>query len=257
MAWLGEHSNRESDDAEIVYKEKRAEILRLRDQIISGEITDFDKFLIDYDKRREELKVFEEQKKKEKEAKAETSKEEDDEDMQEDPKGVNHLVGSKGVSDFWSHIILTHESLEEFIEEKDREILKNLTSMFVEQSFIKPSHVTVRMGFKANDFFTNEMLTYTLRFEDGVDEEQIEAVIGTAIDWKHKKMNVTRKRLRKTQKHRDTGKIREVFAYKQIPSFFNIFDSQDAVACTNPQCESHKGQFEQQKVEFANMSKYR
>ena len=44
--------------------------MRLRDQIISGEITDFNKFLTDYDKRRVELKVFEEQKKKEKAAKA-------------------------------------------------------------------------------------------------------------------------------------------------------------------------------------------
>ena len=70
--------------------------------------------------------------------------------MQEEPKSVNHLVGTKGVNDFWSHIILTHESLEEFIEEKDKEILKYMTSMFVEQSFIKPSHVTVRIGFKAN-----------------------------------------------------------------------------------------------------------
>ena len=42
----------------------------------------------------------------------------------------------------------------------------------------------------ANEFFTNEMLTYTLRFEDGVEEEQIEAVVGTTIDWKHKKLNV-------------------------------------------------------------------
>ena len=51
--------------------------------------------------------------------------------------------------------------------------------------------------------------------------------------------------------------MRTVYAHKQVPSFFNIFQSLEAVACTNPKCERHKGQFEQQKVEFANMSKYR
>ena len=96
-----------------------------------------------------------------------------------------------------------------------------------------------------------------LRFEDGIEEEQIEAIVGTPIDWKHKKLNVTRKKVRKVQKHRDTGQVRIKYEYKQSRSFFNIFESQEAVACTNPKCEHHKGQFEQQKVEFANMSKYR
>lgn len=31
----------------------------------------------------------------------------------------------------------------------------------------------------------------------------------------------------------------------------------EAASCTNPTCKSHKGQFEQQKAEFAKMSKYR
>ena len=31
LAWLGEHLNRESDDIEIEFKEKRAKILNLRD----------------------------------------------------------------------------------------------------------------------------------------------------------------------------------------------------------------------------------
>lgn len=51
LAWLGEHCNRESDDAEILIKDKRAQILKLRDQIISGEITDLSDFVANYDKR--------------------------------------------------------------------------------------------------------------------------------------------------------------------------------------------------------------
>ena len=80
------------------------------------------------------------------------------------------------------------------------------------------------MEFTENEYFTNTMLEYTIRFEDS-EEEQIEAVIGTNIDWKSKKKNVTQKKVKKTQKHRDTGEIRTVYAHKQKPSFFNIFKS--------------------------------
>ena len=77
--------------------------------------------------------------------------------------------------------------------------------MHVEQQFIKPSVVTVRMDFRENEFFSNQSLEYTLRFEDSSDE-QIEAVIGTEIQWKDASKNVTRKRIRKTQVHRESGK---------------------------------------------------
>ena len=55
LAWLGELCNRESDDTEIAFKEKRAEILRLRDKIISGEMTDYSQLIADYDKRYEKV----------------------------------------------------------------------------------------------------------------------------------------------------------------------------------------------------------
>ena len=64
------------------------------------------------------------------------------------------------------------------------------------------------------------------------------------IEWKSKKKNVTRKKVRKTQKHRDTGEMRTVYEYKQTPSFFNIFASQEPASCTNPKCDAHKGKFE-------------
>ena len=64
LAWLGEHFNRENDDTEILFKEKRAKILKVRDQIINGELTDFSALLPDYDKSMVKLKLYEEQKKK-------------------------------------------------------------------------------------------------------------------------------------------------------------------------------------------------
>ena len=62
LAWLAEHCNRESDDAEVVFKQKRADILKLRDQIISGEIADFSKYLPDYEKRLQVLTTYENEK---------------------------------------------------------------------------------------------------------------------------------------------------------------------------------------------------
>ena len=84
--------------------------------------------------------------------------------------------------------------------------------------------VSVCLHFAPNEFFSNSKLEYTLRFED-TSEEQIEAVIGTEIMWKDKRKNVTHKRVRKTQRHRDTGVMRTVYCYKQTPSFFNVFTS--------------------------------
>lgn len=66
LAWLGEHCNRESDDAEILIKDKRAQVLKIRDQIISGEITDFTDLVADYDKRDVVVKEYAQKKEEEK-----------------------------------------------------------------------------------------------------------------------------------------------------------------------------------------------
>lgn len=141
------------------------------------------------------------------------------------------------MADFWTEIILKHPSLEEYIKEDDRPILKHVKSIYVDMAE-KPSVVTVKIEFTPNDYFTNTMLEYVLRFEEG-DEEQIEGIIGTAIDWK-KGQNVTRKRVRKSQKHRETGKTRTVFARKIKESFFNIFASREPPVCTNSKCKLHE-----------------
>lgn len=147
--------------------------------------------------------------------------------------------------------------MENYIAETDKPILKHVKSLFVEQSFIKPSVAHVKLEFNENEYFTNSVLEYTIRFKDRTDE-QIEAIVGTSIDWKSKRKNVTQKKVRKIQKHRVSGQTRTVYAYKQAASFFNIFASREAADCTNLKCEIHKGpEYEQKKVEFANMSKYR
>ena len=91
-------------------------------------------------------------------------------DEDHEPKDVAHLAGKAGVEDFWQHIILTHPSLECYIEECDKAILRHVKSVYVEQSFIKPSVVHVKMEFTENEYFTNTTLEYTIRFEDSEEE---------------------------------------------------------------------------------------
>ena len=53
-------------------------------------------------------------------------------DEDHEPKDVAHLAGKAGVEDFWQHIILTHPSLECYIEECDKAILRHVKSVYVE-----------------------------------------------------------------------------------------------------------------------------
>ena len=84
------------------------------------------------------------------------------------------------------------------------------------------------MEFDQNEYFTNSVLEYTIRFEDSSADEAIEAIIGTTIDWKSKKRNLTKKKVRKLQKHVKSGKTRKIYEYKQADSFFNVFASREA-----------------------------
>ena len=246
LAWLGEHLNRESDDTEIEFKDKRAEILKMRDQIISGQLTDFSAMMKQYDERFKDLLKYEKT----------LGKDYEDKWEEHLPKEVDHLKGKHGVSDFWKSIILTHPSLTDYITEEDKAVLDYVTALHVDMSFIKPSVVTVRMYFSENEYFTNEVLECTLRYEDS-EEDTVEAVVGTEINWKSKTKNVTQKRIRKTQKHRDTGEYRIVVTHKQKQSFFNIFKSLEAPECVNSDCSEHEDKFDTQKQAFSKLSKHR
>lgn len=163
----------------------------MRDKIINGEMTDFSDYLVKYDAREAQLNA----KIATLSQSGELKPSENFEDHE--PKDVSSLAGKAGVADFWTEIILKHPSLDEYVKEEDRPILKHVKSVYVDMAE-KPSVVTVKIEFTPNDFFTNSMLEYVLRFEEG-DEEQIEGIIGTVIDWKEGQ-NVTRKRVRKVQR---------------------------------------------------------
>lgn len=78
------------------------------------------------------------------------------------------------------------------------------------------------MTFQDNEYFENVSLQYTAIIKD--DEDSCKEVIGETINWKEGK-DVTKKKIKKTQKNKKTGQKR-VF-YKTVPqeSIFNLFES--------------------------------
>ena len=78
------------------------------------------------------------------------------------------------------------------------------------------------MGFAQNEYFTNETLTFTAIADN--DTNQTVEVQGCTIDWKEG-MDITKKKVKKTQKNKKTGEKRVIA--KTIPqdSFFNMFES--------------------------------
>lgn len=98
-----------------------------RDQILEGSFDDFAEYIPKFDLYAEKLQGFiasivkdEEQKKQE---------EEDAKDRK--PLDLSHLVGKKGVPDFWRTALLNNPMSKQIIAEHDEPILQHLTGMTV------------------------------------------------------------------------------------------------------------------------------
>ena len=81
------------------------------------------------------------------------------------------------------------------------------------------------MYFSENEYFSNDMLTYSAIFKD--DGEEPSEVIGCVIDWKGDK-DLTKKKIKKKQKHKKTNETRTIVKTVPQESFFNIFESKKA-----------------------------
>ena len=78
------------------------------------------------------------------------------------------------------------------------------------------------MTFSENEFFTNETLEFTA-IADAESSQTVE-IQGCTIDWKEGQ-DVTKKRVKKTQKNKKTGEKRVIVKTMPQDSFFNIFES--------------------------------
>jgi len=159
--------------------------------------------------------------------------------------GVNNQLSfdenTKGVPEFWLTAMKNVELIEEMIQEHDEEILKHLVDVKIiftgKREGKMSSDDESEMGFvlefqfSSNDFFTNTALTKTYRMKAEPDKDDpfsfdgpdIYACSGCEIDWKKGK-DITKKEVKKKQKHKGRGQTRIVTKMVQNDSFFNFFD---------------------------------
>ena len=103
------------------FEQKKKPTLEKRDNILRGEVTEFDELVTEYDKREPLLKEIVDgiQAKK-----SEEDKEEDAEEAEKHEKtDVSHLKDKQGVPDFWAKAIEGHPMLMQIITEKDKPII--------------------------------------------------------------------------------------------------------------------------------------
>lgn len=226
------------------YTELKQPILDKRDLIINGDSTDFSAEVPKFDA---EMPILEEIVAGHK-ANPDTKKKStgvdtfaDDSDNEEEkehiPTDVSYLKDKAGIPGFWTTAVKNNQMLMQNWREKDREILPFLKKVHVNRQE-DPKIITFTLTFNENEFFTNESLTATVRFKEHEDDE-VENVDGCAIEWKDGK-DVTKKKIKKKQKHKKSGETRTIVKSVQTDSFFNVFESK-----TCPKTEDDDSEDEQ------------
>ncbi|XP_067626901.1 nucleosome assembly protein 1-like 1-A [Eurosta solidaginis] len=136
---------------------------------------------------------------------------------------------TKGIPNFWFTIFRNTELLGDMVQEHDEPVLKKLTDIKIK--YDDEHSYTLEFYFDKNEYFSNEVLTKQYFLKAMVDEDnpfgfegpEIYKCKGCTINWE-KKMNLTIKTIRKKQKHKERGTVRNIV--KQVPndSFFNFFN---------------------------------
>ena len=124
--------------------------------------------------------------------------------------------------DFWSKAIEGHPMLMQIITEKDKPILKHITSIKAEKAEEPSPMITIELFFSENEFFSNASLKFTTREEK--EGGRTEEVIGQVINW-HEGKDVTKKKIKKKQKNKKTKETRTITKTVPDESFFNVFES--------------------------------
>ena len=200
------------------FEKKKKPILEKRDLILEGNLEDFAEYLPRYDVFTEKLQAFCSSIVKDEEQK----KLEEEEEKDREPLDVSHLVGKKGVPDFWRKAMTNNPMMAPLIQEHDKPILEHLTGMTVTHSKVPDTRFQVEMHFEKNDFFDNVSLSLTAIIDDQI--ESTKEVIGETINWKDGK-DITKQKIKKTQKNKKTGQKRVVTKTVPQDSLFNIFES--------------------------------
>uniref|UniRef100_A0A0A9YAS1 Nucleosome assembly protein 1-like 4 n=1 Tax=Lygus hesperus TaxID=30085 RepID=A0A0A9YAS1_LYGHE len=140
-------------------------------------------------------------------------------------------ANTKGIPYFWLTIFKNVDLLNDMVEPHDEPVLKHLTDIEVEFLENDPMGFVLKFVFSPNEFFSNPVLTKYYEMRCKPDEEdpfsfegpEIIKCKGCTIDW-YKNKNVTKKTVKKRQKHKTQGTVRTVSKTVKNDSFFNFFD---------------------------------
>lgn len=175
-------------DAKIAAKKKP--LYEQRQKIIAGELKDFSGFVPVFDashkRLQEECALIVTKKAAEK-------KEGEDKPEEDKPVDVENLKGKDGIPDFWFRSMKNNQMIWELVKEKDEEIIQHVRHIESERTD-KPKTLTVHLHFSPNEFFENEKLSLQVVYKE--DEEDVEKIVGTEINWKEGK-DVTKKKIKK------------------------------------------------------------
>jgi nucleosome assembly protein 1-like 1 len=114
--------------------------------------------------------------------------------------------------------------IQQAVHKQDKEALTHITNVKTEKTD-DPKTIKVEIFFSENEFFSNEVLTYTVKVKENGEEPA--EVIGCGIDWKDGK-DLSKKKIKKKQKHKKTNETRTIVKTVPRESFFNIFESKVA-----------------------------
>ncbi|CAD8086586.1 unnamed protein product [Paramecium sonneborni] len=130
---------------------------------------------------------------------------------------------SEPIDNYWGTVLTNCDNLSHVFGEKDKDILKFLTSIILETS-ADTEVFTLRFTFKDNEYFKNKELTKKFIIEEGKDFPT--STVGTVIEWNEGK-DVTVKIVEKKQKNKKTGASRIIKKKETQQSFFNFFKNSE------------------------------
>ena len=159
------------------FEKRKVPILNKRDNILNGEITEFDDACIEFDEKFTKLEtavagIVKTEEEKERDA---------EEESKHTPVPVEHLKDKAGVPDFWQNAIKNHEMLQTIITDADKPIMKHLKTLHAAQCKIPQPQLTITMTFEQNEYFTNETISFIAVADN--DTNQTIEIKGTEIDW--------------------------------------------------------------------------
>eukprot|EP00920_Eleutheroschizon_duboscqi_P036787 GHVT01088391.1.p1 GENE.GHVT01088391.1~~GHVT01088391.1.p1 ORF type:complete len:349 (-),score=104.40 GHVT01088391.1:640-1686(-) len=133
--------------------------------------------------------------------------------------------GTPALPSFWMQVFDNQRMLCDVVEADDRAILKYLRNIRCEVlDDAAPDSFRLLFDFAPNPFFEESTLMkqYNMRIPAGEEDAVLNSTESTKITWKPSK-DVTKKRVRRTQKNKKTGQLRTVEETVAKRSFFSFF----------------------------------